>query len=253
MSGWYSFNTAVATMDRPPGQARHHDELDDRAELIAHRRARRRARSRRVATGAAGIAALLLLWQAAAMILNDQVALPSVAQTVQQFVHYLDQPYPAQGKPIWFDLYISLRRILIGFVIGVAGRDRARRRDVGQPGGAASRRSGHRDPPAAAAARLHPAVHRLAGHRGDAQGSADHRRGGAADGRDDGGGPRRGPRRPAAVRQDARRLLPVHHAARADPGRPAVHPHRHALRHGRRLEQHRRRRAARRHQRPRDS
>src|SRR5450755_155065 len=121
MSGWYSFNAAVATMDRPPGQdAGNQDELDDRAELIAHRRARRRARSRRVATGAAGIAALLLLWQAAAMILNDQVALPSVAQTVQQFLHYLDHPYPAQGKPIWFDLYISLQRILIGFVIGVA-------------------------------------------------------------------------------------------------------------------------------------
>jgi ABC-type nitrate/sulfonate/bicarbonate transport system permease component len=121
MSGWYSFNAAVATMDRPPGQdAGNQDELDDRAELIAHRRARRRARSRRVATGAAGIAALLLLWQAAAMILNDQVALPSVAQTVQQFLHYLDHPYPAQGKPIWFDLYISLQRILIGFIIGVA-------------------------------------------------------------------------------------------------------------------------------------
>jgi ABC-type nitrate/sulfonate/bicarbonate transport system permease component len=121
MSGWYSFNAAVATMDRPPGQdAGNQDELDDRAELIAHRRARRRARSRRVATGAAGIAGLLLLWQAAAMILNDQVALPSVAQTVQQFLHYLDHPYPAQGKPIWFDLYISLQRILIGFIIGVA-------------------------------------------------------------------------------------------------------------------------------------
>jgi ABC-type nitrate/sulfonate/bicarbonate transport system permease component len=121
MSGWYSFNAAAATLDRPSAQdAAHQDELDDRAELIAHRRARRRARSRRVATGTAGIAVLLLLWQAAAMILSDQVALPSVAQTVQQFLHYLDHPYPAQGKPIWFDLYISLQRIMIGFVIGVA-------------------------------------------------------------------------------------------------------------------------------------
>ena len=34
-------------------------------------------------------------------------------------MHYLGRPYPAQGKPLWFDLYISLRRILIGFVIGV--------------------------------------------------------------------------------------------------------------------------------------
>jgi ABC-type nitrate/sulfonate/bicarbonate transport system permease component len=121
MSGWYSFNAAVATVDRPPGQdaGNQQDELDDRAELIAHRRARRRARSRRLATGTAGIVVLLLLWQAAAMILNDQVALPSVAQTVQQFLHYLDHPYPAQGEPIWYDLYISLQRILIGFVIGV--------------------------------------------------------------------------------------------------------------------------------------
>jgi ABC-type nitrate/sulfonate/bicarbonate transport system permease component len=121
MSGWYSFNAAVATVDRPPGPdaGNQQDELDDRAELIAHRRARRRARSRRLATGTAGIVVLLLLWQAAAMILSDQVALPSVAQTVQQFLHYLDHPYPTQGEPIWYDLYISLQRILIGFVIGV--------------------------------------------------------------------------------------------------------------------------------------
>jgi ABC-type nitrate/sulfonate/bicarbonate transport system permease component len=117
-------DTAVATRERPvaadgraePGAG---GDLDDRAELLAHRRGRRRARARRLATGAAGIAALLILWQLAAMILGDQVALPSVTQTVAQFVHYLDRPYPAQGKPIWYDLYISLRRILIGFVIGV--------------------------------------------------------------------------------------------------------------------------------------
>jgi ABC-type nitrate/sulfonate/bicarbonate transport system permease component len=68
---------------------------------------------------AAGLAALLVLWQVGAAVLRDQVALPSVGQTAAQFVHYLGRPYPAQGKPLWFDLYISLRRILIGFVIGV--------------------------------------------------------------------------------------------------------------------------------------
>jgi ABC-type nitrate/sulfonate/bicarbonate transport system permease component len=73
----------------------------------------------RVATGAAGLAGLLVAWQVAAVILGDQVALPSVSQTVAQFAHYLGRPYPAQGKPLWFDLYISLRRILIGFIIGV--------------------------------------------------------------------------------------------------------------------------------------
>ena len=124
MPDWYAPQGGLAVIEdgRPPGPQGQAgpDDLDDRAELVAQRRARRRARTRRVATGAAGIAALLLLWQAAAMILADQVALPSVTQTVAQFAHYLNRPYPAQGKPLWFDLYISLRRILVGFVIGVA-------------------------------------------------------------------------------------------------------------------------------------
>ena len=128
MSGWYSPHAGAAVIEdaRPPGPGHGPGsdgpgDLDDRAELLAHRRARRRARTRRVATGAAGIAGLLVLWQAAAMLLGDQVALPSVSQTVAQFFHYLNRPYPAQGKPLWYDLYISLRRILIGFAIGVAG------------------------------------------------------------------------------------------------------------------------------------
>jgi ABC-type nitrate/sulfonate/bicarbonate transport system permease component len=95
------------------------DEAAERAELLAHRRAVRRARARRMAIGAAGLAGLLILWQIAALVLNDAVALPSVSQTVAQFWHYLGKPYPAQGKPLWFDLYISLRRILIGFTGGV--------------------------------------------------------------------------------------------------------------------------------------
>ena len=124
MSAWYPPQAVLEVIEdgRPPGSGPGgHDDLDDRAELLAHRRARRRARIRRLATGAAGICALLLLWQIAAMALGDQVALPSVSQTVAQFVHYFNHPYPAEGKPLWFDLYISLRRILIGFVIGVVG------------------------------------------------------------------------------------------------------------------------------------
>ncbi len=124
MPDWYAPQGGLAVIEdgRPPGAPGQAgpDDLDDRAELVAQRRARRRARTRRVVTGAAGIGALLVLWQAAAMILADQVALPSVTQTVAQFAHYLNRPYPAQGKPLWFDLYISLRRILVGFVIGVA-------------------------------------------------------------------------------------------------------------------------------------
>jgi ABC-type nitrate/sulfonate/bicarbonate transport system permease component len=122
MSGWYSGPlSAIAVIEdgEPPAGASDHGELEERADLLAHRQARRRAHARRVITGLAGLVSLLLLWQAAAVILNDQVALPSVVQTVQQFAQYLGRPYPAQGKPIWFDLYISLQRILIGFVIGV--------------------------------------------------------------------------------------------------------------------------------------
>jgi len=123
MSGWHYAPLSATGVIEAPGQdsreTGHGDDLADRAALLAHRQAGRRARIRRVATGAAGLTALLVLWQVGAAILGDQVALPSVGQTVAQFVHYLGRPYPAQGKPLWFDLYISLRRILAGFVIGV--------------------------------------------------------------------------------------------------------------------------------------
>ncbi len=123
MSGWHyaplGATGVIEAQDQAKPETDGGGELAERAELLAHRQAGRRARIRRVATGAAGLAALLVLWQAGAAILHDQVALPSVGQTVAQFLHYLGRPYPAQGKPLWFDLYISLRRILIGFVVGV--------------------------------------------------------------------------------------------------------------------------------------
>jgi NitT/TauT family transport system permease protein/taurine transport system permease protein len=75
---------------------------------------------RRAATGAAGLIAVILLWQAAAAILRDPVVLPSATQTARAFGHYLTRPYPSQSRPLWDDLLISLRRILTGFVIGAA-------------------------------------------------------------------------------------------------------------------------------------
>jgi ABC-type nitrate/sulfonate/bicarbonate transport system permease component len=93
---------------------------DERADLAAYRRARRRARTRRLGTGALGLAVLAVIWQVVAMIINDQIFLPSVAQTAASFAHYFNRPYPAQGKPLWYDALISLRRILIGFTIGTA-------------------------------------------------------------------------------------------------------------------------------------
>jgi ABC-type nitrate/sulfonate/bicarbonate transport system permease component len=99
-------------------------DLDERAHLAAYRRDRRRARTRRLGTGVLGLAVLAALWQIVAMLLNDPVFLPSVSQTASTFVHYFGRPYPAQGKPLWYDALTSLRRILIGFsagtVIGVA-------------------------------------------------------------------------------------------------------------------------------------
>jgi len=99
-------------------------EQDERADLAAYRRARRRARTRRLGTGALGLAVLALLWQLIATLISDPVFLPSVSQTAASFAHYFGRPYPSQGKPLWFDALTSLRRILIGFaggtVIGVA-------------------------------------------------------------------------------------------------------------------------------------
>lgn len=93
------------------------DEQDD---LTAYRRARRRARTRRLATGAAGLVVLAAAWQIAAMIASDPVFLPSATQTAHAFAHYFNRPYPSQSKPLWYDAVVSLRRIVVGFVIGVA-------------------------------------------------------------------------------------------------------------------------------------
>ena len=66
-----------------------------------------------------GWSASALAWQIAASILRDPVFLPSVTQTGATFLHYFNRPYPAQGSPLWYDALTSLRRILIGFGIGV--------------------------------------------------------------------------------------------------------------------------------------
>jgi ABC-type nitrate/sulfonate/bicarbonate transport system permease component len=93
---------------------------DERAGLHAYRQARRRARTRRLGTGALGLAVLVALWQVIAMLISDPVFLPSVSQTAASFAHYLTHPYPSQGKPLWFDAATSLRRVLIGFAAGAA-------------------------------------------------------------------------------------------------------------------------------------
>jgi NitT/TauT family transport system permease protein/taurine transport system permease protein len=91
---------------------------DESVDLAADRQARRRSSRRRLLTGAGGVAGLLLGWQVAALLLNDPVILPSVTRTARTLVHYFDHNYPSQSPPLWQDLAISLRRILIGFAAG---------------------------------------------------------------------------------------------------------------------------------------
>ncbi|HEX5303623.1 MAG TPA: ABC transporter permease [Streptosporangiaceae bacterium] len=109
----------LAEPDEPADPISVQDD-DERADLHAYRQARRRARTRRLGTGALGLAALVALWQILAMIISDPVFLPSVSQTAASFAHYLTHPYPSQGKPLWYDAATSLRRVLIGFAAGAA-------------------------------------------------------------------------------------------------------------------------------------
>jgi ABC-type nitrate/sulfonate/bicarbonate transport system permease component len=104
----------------PPVPADDVSAEEERADLAAYRRARRRARSRRPGTGVLGLAVLVVIWQIVAVIIDDPVFLPSVSQTVSSFVHYFGRPYPAQGRPLWYDALTSLRRILTGFAAGTA-------------------------------------------------------------------------------------------------------------------------------------
>jgi ABC-type nitrate/sulfonate/bicarbonate transport system permease component len=124
MSAWPSLPPGGgSTLIRDPGPdvlgELPDDWLGELEDLATYRRSRRRARTRRLATGAAGLLALAVSWQIAAMLANS-VFLPSVTQTIQTFGHYLDRPYPSQGSPLWLDAAVSLRRILVGFAIGTA-------------------------------------------------------------------------------------------------------------------------------------
>lgn len=82
------------------------DGFDEQDDLAAYRRARVRARTRRLATGAAGLLGLAIIWQIVAMLANS-IFLPSVTQTIQTFAHYIDRPYPSQGSPLWLDAVVS--------------------------------------------------------------------------------------------------------------------------------------------------
>jgi len=82
---------------------------------------RRRGFTRTTGTRALGLVLFLVVWELAALVVNDRVVLPSVQTTASTFVRYMGQPYPSEGVPLWADALISLARILAGFIIGCAG------------------------------------------------------------------------------------------------------------------------------------
>ena len=123
MSAWRSLPPVGGSVvtDEPADLAEREEDdgLDEQDDLAVYRHARQRARTRRLATGAAGLLVLAIIWQIVAMLANS-IFLPSVTQTIQTFAHYIDRPYPSQGSPLWLDAVVSLRRILLGFAIGAA-------------------------------------------------------------------------------------------------------------------------------------
>jgi ABC-type nitrate/sulfonate/bicarbonate transport system permease component len=67
---------------------------------------------------ALGLIAAAAAWEIASVIVNDSVILPSIQTTVSTMVHYMSNPYPSEGVPLWDHALVSLGRIMTGFVIG---------------------------------------------------------------------------------------------------------------------------------------
>jgi NitT/TauT family transport system permease protein/taurine transport system permease protein len=97
------------------------DDPADRTDFRAERRRGRRDRARRRLLKITGLILVLVAWEIGSWAVGDSVILPSVQTTAHTFVHYLNRPYPAASDPLWQDMVVSGRRILVGFVIGVAG------------------------------------------------------------------------------------------------------------------------------------
>lgn len=97
------------------------DGTEDALGLRQDRRRRRQRHTRVTLLKLTGVLLVLFAWEIASLIVGDSVILPSVPTTIHTFFHYFNRPYPATSVPLWEDIVISGRRILIGFVIGVAG------------------------------------------------------------------------------------------------------------------------------------
>jgi len=76
----------------------------------------------RVAMGLVGVVGIVIVWWIAALIISDNVILPSPPDTGRTLIEYLNRPYPARGETLLGNTVASLTRILAGFVWGaIAG------------------------------------------------------------------------------------------------------------------------------------
>lgn len=72
----------------------------------------------RIGMGLAGILSIIALWWLAALVISDNVILPSPLATARTLVHFLTRRYPARGETLLGDTAVSLARILAGFAWG---------------------------------------------------------------------------------------------------------------------------------------
>jgi ABC-type nitrate/sulfonate/bicarbonate transport system permease component len=112
-------DSARGTTGRPAGSG---EPLAPTAIEVEDWVPRQQRQGSRVLRKSMGLVAAVVLWEIAALIVNDPVILPSVQTTVSTLVHYMHTPYPSAGVPLWDHALVSLARILVGFCIGtVAG------------------------------------------------------------------------------------------------------------------------------------
>jgi NitT/TauT family transport system permease protein/taurine transport system permease protein len=72
----------------------------------------------RIALTIAGIAVGIALWEISALLVGEPVFVPSPADTAATWWHYMIQPFPTLGVPLWEHAAASLGRILAGFFAG---------------------------------------------------------------------------------------------------------------------------------------
>jgi NitT/TauT family transport system permease protein/taurine transport system permease protein len=92
--------------------------------LAEQRRSARRQKLVRLGVGLAGLLGVAVVWQIAALAVNDPVTLPTVTATLSDLFKYLTTPYPTASETLIGHSLASLQRVGLGFafgsVIGVA-------------------------------------------------------------------------------------------------------------------------------------